>query len=244
MYACWEEPEICYSSRTCEVIPHGGGNQDPHFRGFDGSQYYFDGVSGQDYNIISDASMQLNAHFIRLNKLKGTYMGRIGLLFGEHSLSLDPHFGVFYNGSLLTEAEVETPEGSFLVEKVDNRFRLSFENKYYQIVARVVVEKGEREEAYINLQATLIDTPEEMPHGILGQTARAAAAASGERNSDEAAPATFVVEGVENDYYVRDGLLGTDFTFNKFDAAADKIITVTGTRFRRNAAPLFEASAN
>ena len=224
-------------THSCDICTHGGGNQDPHFLGFDGSEYYFDGVAGKEYNIISDVDLQLNAHFIRLNNLKGTYMGRLGFLFGEHSLSFDPHFGVFFNGSLITSGEVELDAGSFLVDDVDGRPRMVFQNDVYHITAVVAVEKGDKEESYINVRTSLYGVPTR-PHGILGQTARIAIPGA------DPLPRPFAVEGGEDDYLVQDGLLGTDFTFNRFVGHVEHIVTASGSRFRRSlGAPIIDQVA-
>ena len=162
-------------------------------------------------------------------------MGRLGVRFGENSFTFDPHFGVFYNNTLMTSGEVDLPEGSFSVQ-TNERMTLFFQNDVYQFSANVAIEKGVKAESYINVHAALIGVPSH-PHGILGQTARIAIPGA------DPLPKPFAVEGKESDYHVTDGLLGTEFTFNKF-VGAPQPITVSATRARRAAAtPLFEAKA-
>jgi len=238
-YVCWEENFICRSSRTCRIIPGGNGTQDPHFKGFDGSSYYFDGEAGLDYNIITDAGIQVNAHFIRLNALKGTYMGRLGVRFGEYSLTFDPTFGLFFNGSLLTNSQVELDNAAFSIERsAGNRFRFVFQDETWMLVASVAVEKGETGEAYINLQASLLGDVTD-PHGILGQTARFIATGTAPN------PDTFEVEGAETDYIVLDGIVGTNFPVNRFVGTTQtaNVVTATGSRLRRAVKPRFEAAS-
>ncbi|XP_024525060.1 uncharacterized protein LOC112344458 [Selaginella moellendorffii] len=68
--------------------------QDPRFVGGDGSVFYFHGKRDQDFCIVSDANLHVNAHFIGKSKsgpgLKRdfTWVQSLGILFGDHQLKL------------------------------------------------------------------------------------------------------------------------------------------------------------
>ena len=85
----------------------------------------------------------------------------------------------------------------FLIENHFNPFlpNVPATSKYYRRV--------------IDFNAALLDQERDC-HGILGQTARLQ---SGDR---ERSLKDWKIEGTEEDYKVTDGLLGKDFTFNKF----------------------------
>ncbi|XP_024528516.1 uncharacterized protein LOC112345613 [Selaginella moellendorffii] len=68
--------------------------QDPRFVGGDGSVFYFHGKRDQDFCIVSDANLHVNAHFIGKSKsgpgLKRdfTWVQSLGILFGDHPAQL------------------------------------------------------------------------------------------------------------------------------------------------------------
>ncbi|KCV67718.1 hypothetical protein H696_05826 [Fonticula alba] len=216
VYACAEEPGVCRSVSNCKRTHGGNVTQDPHLVGFGGESFYFEGQAGRDWNIISDPGFQLNAHFIRLHSLKGTYMGRIGMLFGDQSLAFDPHFGAFVNGTHITEGSMSFPQAEVTVDHIDGRYRMTARTATWQVIARTVIEQGALSEAYVNLHASLVGTPED-PHGILGQTARFAMAENDLSDKPLRNPgAPFQLDGEEADYEVKDGLFGTNFKYNRF----------------------------
>lgn len=64
--------------------------QDPRFIGGDGIMFYFHGKKDQDFCLVADSNLHINAHFIgkRGNYMKRdfTWVDSIGVLFGKHKL--------------------------------------------------------------------------------------------------------------------------------------------------------------
>ncbi|CAL5424034.1 unnamed protein product [Camellia sinensis] len=66
--------------------------QDPRFVGADGIAFYFHGKKGQDFCIVTDSNLHINAHFIgkRNSNMKRdfTWIQSLGILFDSHKLSI------------------------------------------------------------------------------------------------------------------------------------------------------------
>ncbi|XP_028062061.1 uncharacterized protein LOC114265440 [Camellia sinensis] len=66
--------------------------QDPRFVGADGIAFYFHGKKGQDFCIVTDSNLHINAHFIgkRKSNMKRdfTWIQSLGILFDSHKLSI------------------------------------------------------------------------------------------------------------------------------------------------------------
>lgn len=65
--------------------------EDPKFVGGDGITFYFHGRKDQDFCIVSDVHLHINAHFIgkrnpRDHKRDFTWVQSIGIMFGSHKL--------------------------------------------------------------------------------------------------------------------------------------------------------------
>ncbi|KAL2899492.1 N-(5'-phosphoribosyl)anthranilate isomerase, partial [Bienertia sinuspersici] len=77
---------------VCDCNKPGAVCQDPRFIGADGITFYFHGKKDQDFCLVSDSNLHINAHFIGK---RTTTMGRdftwvqsLGLLFDNHQLYL------------------------------------------------------------------------------------------------------------------------------------------------------------
>ncbi|KAJ4810032.1 hypothetical protein LUZ62_022598 [Rhynchospora pubera] len=84
----------CKAFCPCDLIP-GAVCGDPHFTGGDGNIFYFHGKKDQDFCILSDSDLHINAHFIgKSHPSKNrdfTWVQSLGILFGSnHRL----YFGV------------------------------------------------------------------------------------------------------------------------------------------------------
>ncbi|WVZ67267.1 hypothetical protein U9M48_016372 [Paspalum notatum var. saurae] len=76
----------CLSFCQCDIFP-GTSCGDPRFTGGDGNTFYFHGKKGQDFCIVSDADLHINAHFIGnhnpdLNR-DFTWVQALGVTFGD-----------------------------------------------------------------------------------------------------------------------------------------------------------------
>ncbi|XP_075633870.1 uncharacterized protein LOC142606394 [Castanea sativa] len=89
---CPEQCEVdCVTcSPVCSCNRPGAVCQDPRFVGGDGITFYFHGKKGQDFCIVSDSNLHINAHFIgkRNQNMKRdfTWVQSLGILFDSHNL--------------------------------------------------------------------------------------------------------------------------------------------------------------
>ncbi|OEL14921.1 hypothetical protein BAE44_0024060 [Dichanthelium oligosanthes] len=84
----------CRSFCTCDMVP-GTTCGDPRFTGGDGNTFYFHGKKGQNFCILSDADLHINAHFIGnhnadLNR-DFTWVQALGIAFGNHTFYIGAH---------------------------------------------------------------------------------------------------------------------------------------------------------
>ncbi|CAL5352625.1 unnamed protein product [Camellia sinensis] len=92
--ACPEQCEVdCVTcSPVCNCNRPGAVCQDPRFVGADGIAFYFHGKKGQDFSIVTDSNLHINAHFIgkRNSNMKRdfTWIQSLGILFDSHKLSI------------------------------------------------------------------------------------------------------------------------------------------------------------
>ncbi|KAL6853978.1 hypothetical protein ACP4OV_020007 [Aristida adscensionis] len=85
---------LCPSCKTfclCDFYP-GVSCGDPRFTGADGNNFYFHGKKDQDFCIVSDTDLHINAHFIGkrnpdMNR-DFTWIQTLGILFAHHRLSI------------------------------------------------------------------------------------------------------------------------------------------------------------
>ncbi|XP_062208758.1 uncharacterized protein LOC133910261 [Phragmites australis] len=87
--SCFVSCEYCLSFCQCDIFP-GTSCGDPRFTGGDGNTFYFHGKKDQDFCIVSDADLHINAHFIGNHnpdlKRDFTWVQALGVSFGEHRL--------------------------------------------------------------------------------------------------------------------------------------------------------------
>ncbi|KAK9999541.1 hypothetical protein SO802_019144 [Lithocarpus litseifolius] len=89
---CHEQCEVdCDTcSPVCNCNRPGAVCQDPRFVGGDGITFYFHGKKGQDFCIVSDSNLHINARFIgkRNQNMKRdfTWVQSLGILFDTHNL--------------------------------------------------------------------------------------------------------------------------------------------------------------
>lgn len=73
----------------CDLVP-GSSCGDPRFTGGDGNTFYFHGKKDQDFCIVSDEALHINAHFIGNHnpaiRRNFTWIQAIGVSFGQHRL--------------------------------------------------------------------------------------------------------------------------------------------------------------
>ncbi|GJP29480.1 hypothetical protein CLOM_g16748 [Closterium sp. NIES-68] len=88
-------PAVNFVGKICPA----NGTGDPHFVGADGSRFDFSGRPGENYALISDAHVAVNAHFGgRWGEWEGrnkalTWMREIAILWGHHSIVFEAREG-------------------------------------------------------------------------------------------------------------------------------------------------------
>ncbi|KAL6616788.1 hypothetical protein ACP70R_039058 [Stipagrostis hirtigluma subsp. patula] len=88
---CLIQCPSCKTFCLCDFYP-GVSCGDPRFTGADGNNFYFHGKKDQDFCIVSDAGLHINAHFIGkrnpdMNR-DFTWIQALGVLFAHHRLSI------------------------------------------------------------------------------------------------------------------------------------------------------------
>lgn len=77
---------------------------DPRFNGGDGNTFYFHGRKNQDFCIVSDSNLHINAHFIGNHnpsiKRDFTWIQSLGILFDNHKLYLGAEKTVVWNDDM------------------------------------------------------------------------------------------------------------------------------------------------
>ncbi|XP_020163717.1 uncharacterized protein [Aegilops tauschii subsp. strangulata] len=87
--SCEMSCSYCETSCRCANYP-GTSCGDPSFTGGDGVTFYFHGRKDQDFCIVSDADLHINARFIGnhnpVNERTFTWIQSLGVSFGDHRL--------------------------------------------------------------------------------------------------------------------------------------------------------------
>lgn len=107
-----------------------GGGGDPHFWGFDGSDYDLRGAAGDIYNLITDSDIQVNFQLVEFEPIAALYNSFIGTMgfatnLGESVIIDAGHEGVpasiTINGEVVDAADFQGVEGrSFSIKRVEN----------------------------------------------------------------------------------------------------------------------------
>ncbi|XP_074267500.1 uncharacterized protein LOC141590876 [Silene latifolia] len=150
---------------VCDCNKPGAVCQDPRFVGADGLTFYFHGKKDQDFCLIADSNLHINAHFIgRRNANMGrdfTWVQSLGILFNNHKLYIGARKTATWNDASdrlslsfdgqpidLNEAEGASWESSsngvtITRSKATNAVEIEAENKFK--IKAVVVPITEKE---------------------------------------------------------------------------------------------------
>ena len=168
------------------------GHGDPHFVGFDGSKFDFQGIQGRVFNLLSDAKVQVNSLFQPYGDGSATTMGQIGVRIGGDNLLVNAHGGATLNGSNFN-GTAKLKNGT--VARSGSTTTIS--TKEYSIA---IYDRGSYLDIGIQTTAQGVNRDEVMPGGVIGQTA------SGRRSLSI------------SQFLVHDGIFGTNVASNKFGA--------------------------
>jgi len=220
----YADPDCYYQyTITCNKPPTDGGfiTGDPQFVGLRGQNYQVHGVSGDVYNIVSDADLQYNSRFVFLNsgacpvvngkKQKacwshpGSYLGELGLKTraGDrvHLTTGDAKTG--FASVSVNDKEVAEGETVMLADNLGSVSRNSTHLASVQIGNWDFA--FENSDMFVNQRVRVIDSRGLRSHGLLGQTWRETTYPN----------AIKYIAGSVDDYTIRDGdIFGDDFVFN------------------------------
>eukprot|EP01113_Clastostelium_recurvatum_P016565 TRINITY_DN194_c0_g1_i9.p1 TRINITY_DN194_c0_g1~~TRINITY_DN194_c0_g1_i9.p1 ORF type:complete len:405 (+),score=123.12 TRINITY_DN194_c0_g1_i9:55-1269(+) len=186
---------------------------DPHFTGFQGERYEFQGVSGKWFSIISDAHFQLNALFQHLgtNAAGTTNMIAFGILADEHTIQVDANATTIVDGETLKNNVVKKLPGGIQVTVSDSDVQI--DTPQY---ALAVMAKKTHEGKFLNLFPVVRDMTVQ-PHGVLGQTLHHQHTAIQHSYDHEGKGE---IEGKYTDYIVSSAF-ATDSVFNRYNNQKD-----------------------
>ncbi|CAM0885349.1 unnamed protein product [Alopecurus aequalis] len=102
-YDCFVLCPSCKTVCYCDYYP-GFSCGDPRFTGGDGNNFYFHGRKDQDFCVLSDTDLHVNAHFIG-NHNAGTgrhftWIEALGIRFADHRLFVGAKKTVKWNGDI------------------------------------------------------------------------------------------------------------------------------------------------
>lgn len=223
---------------------HSGANGDPQFTGFLGQSYQVHGLSGADYNIISTPTLQYNAHFNFLTSgacRTGTECySHPGNYFGSVSLQIKDSAGsvqriLIDSGSVTTGLTVKQNEDQIWSIGTDQftrigAYNLSFPNQFEFIISSEEFNmRIQNSDMFVNQDVSIgrslmtqiaefklaargtnstaaVELETKLPHGILGQTWQLKTYQNRWK----------YIQGQLYDYMLSDGVMGTDFKYNRF----------------------------
>lgn len=214
---------------------------DPHFIGFQGQVFDFIGQADTAYNLLTDFDVQFNTFlFLRRQThhsfIPGPVMKELVCMVDGHVVYITcggyekPETGyVTVDGQRLVDGQ-KVSQGRLSVgykavsawskdygmagkDYIVGVINIHIEGAYAFHIA--LVENGRNinnpniwvtalPQRYLDFTAHIIDHSR-LPHGVFGQTARL-----------DVPRDQWTIEGEEEDYILKDGLFGSDFTFNKF----------------------------
>jgi len=207
--------------------------------GFDGSVFDFQGITGNVFGIISDTMLQVNALFSETGDgasnhfADSSWMNQVGVMCFQDSVivSSPKKFDVKIVTSKNGPMEVSQSATSVNI-RCGSFWNVTISNDIDKILWGYS----------LRVHASVLSTPVSSPHGVLGQTLRYIY--TGDQKPHPVIgwgkQGAGVVEGQVQDYVVKDGLLGTDFKFNKF---IPQVVNRDRTSKRASSRTLASASA-
>jgi len=196
---------------SCQAVAPGcpniqaGACGDPHFIGFQGERYDFQGQPNKYFNILTDDHVQVNAHFTPKCGDWYSYMNAFGIKLHSHRILVN------LTGAWLDEEALT--ESTTLVD-IDTTLKVNG-TKVNVITPDYIFHMFESPGTckHLDLEAKIVDRSRVKPHGLLGQSNQHDH--SKNKYQIYGPNAEGEIEGTSKDYEVTD-LFADDFTFNKF----------------------------
>lgn len=211
---------------------------DPQFTGFRGQSFQVHGTSGSIYNVISTPTLQYNALFSYLESGKcrsgtlcfshpGNYFGEVGLMLtaGEQVKRFRMVAGDVDEGMKLIVDGVETPVSAAPI--VFGNSTVSYSSPFELLVDTPEYSmRVQNSDHFLNQDVSIsssllqrivddkraskigVGSTRSLPHGLLGQTWNSVTYNNRWKH----------IEGQLFSYMVSDGLFGTEFEYNRFQA--------------------------
>jgi len=183
--------------------------------GFDGSIYDFQGIIGNVFAIISDTMLQVNALLVETADGASSHFGdsswmdQVGVICFQDSV-------VVSSPKKFDVKIASSNNGPMGVSQGANSVNIRC-GSFWNITVSSEMDKWFGGYS-LRVHASILSTPVNAPHGVLGQTLRFIYTGDHKPHPSigSGKQGTGVIEGQVRDYLVKDGLLGTDFKFNKF----------------------------
>jgi len=200
-----------FMTATVNVVGCTSACGDPHFTGYDGVRYGFQGEPNKTFALISDPSVQINSVFIP-GLYDTTMLGNTCVRTCGHTLEVTPQFGVYLDGKVLATGGRFNSSGLVVSRYAREYVEVTIPHRWHMRFNIIPSVFGD----HINVDyATPLYTYNNQTHGILGHTM------SGKRvpkercnTSNEGA---CEVEGAFRDYEVVGDLCSVKWTHSFFD---------------------------
>jgi hypothetical protein len=191
--------KLTFSAEFAECAKAGGVCGDPKIVGGDGVTFYFHGRTNQDFCLVSDADLHINAHFIG-KRPEGrardfTWVQALGFVFGPHALTIAAkrvpkwdnavdQLQLSYNGQPLDlpGSSWASPDGVLTLNRIGAANAVDLTIKEKMGVALTVVPIGQKESrahgydirdddcfAHFDMQFRFYNLSSSV-NGVLGQT--------------------------------------------------------------------------
>jgi len=208
-----EYMDLMVTEWEVEVTVASGSEGDPHFVGFRGQRYDINGEPGKVYNWYSDSDIQINGEMMLHPESKQMYMAAVGLRLGPNvqlRFRPEPHYDLsvlpFHGNGTLDDC------GRYFWD--ESRQLIVQWQTYTIVIRRMTPLAGSRKIQYLDLFMSNSARNPATVEGLLGASHRPSTPVLGSYSGEGVLTA-----GLEQ-YIVKDGLLGTKFVFNQFNATA------------------------
>lgn len=198
--------DIYYRPSQCETVCN-----DPHFLGLNGARYNFQGIANETFALVSDASVQVNSHFVAKprDSANFTYLGDTCIRSCNETVVFRADGTMIINGKPSLADRYESPR--MYVDRQGTNAVVQTKGWSFEIEMLV-------DRVNIN-QASVLGKHNGTTHGVLGHTLGRPLPPHGAKcNSIEAGGCE--VDGKMSDYEVLGDLCSTEWKYAQYSADA------------------------